>query len=384
MQQVLDILILGRGGREEMLAKTLRRSARCGRLYAAFAEPGIEQTLLEPTDFKGVAAFCKERHPHILIIGPEFPIVNGLRDYLEEDPALADLKIIAPHKAAALFEGSKEYAKEFMTEEGIPTPRFMTVEEDTLEEGLAFLDSRQPPYVLKADGLAGGRGVHIIDDLAEAKDLLEDMVAGEYGSNSQKVLIEEFISGAECTITIATDGEDYLLLPDARDYKRHDDGDQGPNTPGMGAVSPSGMATDDFMSKVGKRIIQPTLAAMRQREIDYQGFLYFGIMSLEGEPLLIEYNARPGDPEMQAILPRIESDFVDVLEGIADRTIGLKRISVSPGYSVAVVGEDIDDPTERVSVVGEGATLEEARQRAYDKFEDLPDNLYYRKDIGEA
>lgn len=385
MQQQLDILILGHGGREKALARILRRSKRCVRLYADLVSPeeGVTAVSLDPLDFEGVAAFCRDNGIDLVVVGPEAPVVAGIRDYLDDAPGLENLKVIAPLAAAARLEGSKEYAKEFMAESGIPSPRFMPVDEDTLQEGLSFLDSLPAPYVIKADGLAGGRGVAIVDDLAEAKDILEDMVVdGLKGEAGRKVLIEEYVAGRECSVIVATDGEDYLALPVARDYKRLNDGDEGPNTPGMGAYSPVGFADDEFLSKVEKWIIAPTLRALKEREIDYQGFLYFGLMDLEGEPVLLEYNARLGDPEAQAILPRITSDFVDVLEGITDRTVGIKRVSVSEEASVAVVIMSKNDymPVQTVSALG--STISVAAEKAYAEAAGLDGGeVFYRHDI---
>lgn len=385
MQQELDIMVLGNGGREAAIADSLRRSPRCRHLYTP-----IE---LDPMDFEAVADFCRQHNVQLIVVGPPAPIAAGIRDFLDEAPGLENLKVIAPTAEAARLEASKEFAKEFMAEHGIPSPRFMPVDEETLHEGLAFLDSLRPPYVIKADGLAGGRGVAVLDDLAEAKDILEDMVVdGLKGEAGRKVLIEEYVHGRECTVIVATDGEDFLMLPVARDYKRLLDGDNGPNTPGMGAYSPVDFADSDFLAKVEKHIISPTLRALREQEIDYQGFLYFGIIDLDGEPILLEYNARLGDPEAQAILPRITSDFVDILEGIADRTIGIKRISVADDAVDAIVLTDSVEKRPIATVTGTAPTIEEAARLAYTAAEeaaegsakDAADNheIYYRKDIG--
>lgn len=425
MQQLLDILILGKGGREAALAASIRRSPRCHRLYAALPYgTDVEQADLNPNDFESIAEFCKTHHINVVVIGPEEPIVKGIRDFLENDPDLADLKIIAPGREAAALEGSKEFAKEFMDEAGIPSPRYMPVDEETLNEGYAFLESLPAPYVIKADGLASGKGVAVVDNLAEAKDILEEMILdGLHGEAGRHVLIEEYVNGTECTVMIATDGEDYQILPTAHDYKRLGEGDTGLNTAGMGAVSPAPFANEEFMSKVEKRIILPTLRTLKERGIDYQGFLYFGLMDLDGEPILLEYNVRLGDPETQAVLPRLQSDIMDVIEGIGDRTVGLKKIECDPNPSVAVViaseGYPVSDegrgrvihglssvPVEDIkfypgdvrinsegvvyagdsrvmTVVGYGPDIESARARAYKGVESITlVGGVFRKDIG--
>ncbi len=419
MQQEVKILILGKGGRESALAGALLRSSRCSVLYADVplcSHPKLKQTRLDPMDFESVGDFCRANAIDLLLVGPPEPIVAGIRDALSARDDLEALRIVAPTAEAARLEGSKEYAKEFMAEYGIPSPRFMPVDEDTLGEGLAFLDSICPPYVIKADGLADGRGVVILHDLGEAKNVLEDMVTGN--NIGRNALIEEYVCGDECTVVIATDGEDYCLLPPARDYKRLLDGDNGPNTPGMGGYSPVAFADGDFMGKVEKRIISPTLSALRQRGIDYQGFLYFGLMNIDGEPILLEYNARLGDPETQVIMPLIKSDFVDVLEGIVDRTAGIKRIETTDLYSVAVVLATLTEEMEvegignaeaegasifsgktlRVEPDGTavctagriltvealGANLEEARGKCCDAASKIDTGkIFYRRDIAE-
>lgn len=333
MKDQLKILLLGRGGRESALALKLMQSPRVERLY--MAPEGIEgtETLhLDPLDFVGIAEAIERHGIDMVVPGGANPIVTGITDFFKP----LGVKVIAPDASCARLEGSKEFAKEFMSVNAIPTARFMTVTQDTIEEGLSFLDSLKPPYVLKADGLAMGKGVFIIPSLADAKDMLSDMLDGLFGESSSTVLIEEFLRGKECTVTLALDGEDWLALPNARDYKRLLANDEGPNTAGMGSVSPVPYADADFMERVEKRIINPTIRGLRDEGLDYRGFLYLGVMEIEGEPVLIEYNVRLGDPEAQAILPLIESDFMDVLEGIADRTLGIKRLQVSKEACAAV------------------------------------------------
>ncbi|MDE6329831.1 MAG: phosphoribosylamine--glycine ligase [Muribaculaceae bacterium] len=364
MQQLLNILLLGTGGRERALARNLLRSERCGRLFMQLRDvPGAHYADFNSMDFEEIARFCGQNDIHILLPGPEKPIVDGLADAIDSNPLAPSTRVIAPAAIAARLEGSKEFAKEFMAEEGIPSPRFMPVDKETLHEGLSFLESLPGPYVLKADGLAEGKGVVITPELSEAKDTLEEMINGLFGEASEKVIVEEYVEGPECSIIIATDGEDYLILPPARDYKRRYDGDRGPNTRGMGAYSPVEFADADFMGKVEKRIIIPTLKGLKDRDIPYRGFLYLGIMNIEGEPILIEYNVRLGDPETQAVLPRLDSDFVEVLEGIADSTIGIKRIEVSPMASAAVVV--MRDGRRVTTICGMAPDVAQAADRAY-------------------
>lgn len=334
MKERLNILILGHGARESAIAWKLRQSCRTASLYMApYGIPGVEGVRIDPLDFDAVARFVANNGIDMVIPGGEGPIVAGIADALSE----VDVKVIAPDAACARLEGSKEFAKEFMSRHSIPTARFMTVTPDWLEEGLNFIDSLHSPYVLKADGLAHGKGVIICDTADEAKQTLRDMLDGMFGEASSTVVIEEFVAGKECSVFLAVDGEDYLLLPEAKDYKKIGEGDRGPNTAGMGAVSPVPFVDAEFMEKVERRIIQPTLRGLREEGLDFRGFLFLGLMEQEGEPVLIEYNVRLGDPEAEAILPRIESDIVDVLEGIADRTLALKRLQTSDLCSAAVV-----------------------------------------------
>lgn len=334
MKERIKILLLGKGGRESALARKILESPRTERLYMAPAAiEGAEAVAVDPLNFQGVADAVEKLEIDMVVPVGAAPIVAGITDWLEE----TGVKVIAPSEACARLEGSKEFAKEFMADNAIPTARFMTVTSDTLEEGLSFLDSLRPPYVLKADGLAMGKGVLIINSLADAKDTLTDMIEGMFDEASETVLIEEYIDGRECTVTLAVDGEDWLMLPVAHDYKRNLSGNIGPNTPGMGSVSPVSFVDADFMDKVKKRVIRPTLRGLKEAQLDYRGFLYLGLMELDGEPVLVEYNVRLGDPETQAILPRIKGDFVDILEGIADRTVGLKKIQFYPIACAAVV-----------------------------------------------
>jgi phosphoribosylamine--glycine ligase len=267
------------------------------------------------------------------MVGPEVPLVEGITDFFAD----ISIKVIGPSQSGARMEGSKEFAKEFMFRHAIPTARFMTVTSDTISEGFSFLESLSAPYVLKADGLAAGKGVIIVNSLADAKDILTDMLEGMFGNASDTVVIEEFMHGIECSVFVATDGEDYTILPVAKDYKRVGEGDTGPNTGGMGAVSPVVFANEEFMQKVEQRIVIPTLQGFKEENIDYRGFIFIGLMNVDGDPMVVEYNVRLGDPETEVVMLRIESDLVDILEGIGDRTLGLKKVKIDPRPAATVM-----------------------------------------------
>lgn len=335
MNHKLNILLIGKGGRESALAWKILNSPRLGTLYTApGCHPGaLQATGLDLDDFEAVAEFVERHDIDITIIGPTEYMAAGMVDVLLEH----DIRVIGPTTGAAVLETSKELAKEFMTENIIPTPRCMSVTADTVSEGLSFMETRRPPYVLKADGLSRGCGVALIDNLADAKDLLADMLEGMFGEASRTVLIEDYVGGRECSVFVAVDGEHYHILAPARDYKRLYDGDKGPNTAGMGAYSPVSWVTPAFLDKVERRIISPTVSALRERGELYKGFIYFGLKDDQGEPVLLEYNVRLGDPEAQVLLPRLESDIIDLLEAICEGTLPDLHLVWSPQSCVGIV-----------------------------------------------
>lgn len=419
----MNILIIGNGGREHAFAWKISQSPLCKKLYVAPGNAGsrlvAENVPIAMDDFPGLGNFCLQKNIDLILVGPEAPLVRGIRNYFESRSDLSHVLMVGPDRVGAQLEGSKDFSKQFMVRNNVPTAKARTFIVSELSQAFDYIAQCKPPIVLKADGLAAGKGVIISLTQAEARKTIEDMLVNQkFGEASAKVLIEEFLNGIELSVFVLTDGKDYVILPEAKDYKRIGDGDVGPNTGGMGAVSPVIFANDSFMQKVEQRVVKRTIEGLKKEGINYCGFIFIGLMNIAGEPYVIEYNARMGDPETQAVMPRIKSDLLDLLLAAAKGELKGKRIQVEKDHAVTIAlvsggypgdyekGKEISglnsessalvfhagtkadndtvvtDGGRVLAITGKGVSLEEARRNAYAAAENISwDGFYYRKDI---